>query len=110
MVTNAGEFVHEFNIGTKKMHLNHQSEMIKMMESGVLETDQINHKKMMGKNGASMGHKDLNSVLLEPKKMGEVIWKFAKAGKIEFACNVPGHYEDGMKGHVMFKGRPYVAS
>ena len=29
---------------------------------------------------------------IEPGKAGEVIWKFAKAGSLEFACNVPGHY------------------
>ena len=111
VVMNAGEFVHEFNIGTKKMHLGHQAEMMKMMENGVLESDKINHQKMMmGKKGKSMAHKDPNSVLLEPQKTGVVIWKFAKAGKIEFACNVPGHYEDGMKGRVMFNERPSIGS
>ena len=76
-----------------------------MMEHGVLEADKINHDLMkmdMG-GGKTMEHNDPNSLLLEPGKSGEVTWTFAKAGKIEFACNVPGHYDAGMMGPVLFK-------
>jgi len=41
--------------------------------------------------------------LLEPGKSGEVIWKFTKPTKLEFACNVPGHYQSGMVGKIKFK-------
>jgi len=104
-ITNAGEFVHEFNIGTRAMHEVHQKEMMMMMEHGALEPDRINHQMMkmdMG-HGKTMEHNDPNSVLLEPGKTGEVIWKFSEAGNIEFACNVPGHYQAGMMGKVNFK-------
>ena len=104
-ITNAGEFVHEFNIGTNQMHAAHQKEMMMMMEHGALEPDKINHHKMkmdMG-HGKTMEHNDPNSVLLEPGKSGEIIWKFTKSGNIEFACNVPGHYESGMMGKINFK-------
>jgi len=107
VVKNDGEFVHEFGIGTTASHAAHQKEMMMMMEHGALEADKINHKMMkmdMG-GGKMMGHSDPNSVLLEPGKSGEVIWKFSKANAIEFACNVPGHYEAGMMGHVRFKGQ-----
>lgn len=30
----------------------------------------------------------------------EVIWQFTKAGKVDFACLQPGHYDAGMKGAV----------
>jgi uncharacterized cupredoxin-like copper-binding protein len=43
-------------------------------------------------------HSDPNSVLLEPGQSGEVVWTFPRDGEIEFACNVPGHYEAGMQG------------
>ena len=105
VVKNTGDFVHEFNIGTAAMHAGHQKEMIMMMEHGALEVDKINHKMMnmnMG-GGKTMQHNDPNSVLLEPGKSGEVIWTFTKASNIEFACNVPGHYDAGMMGKVNIK-------
>ena len=39
VVTNTGEFVHEFNIGTPDMHTAHREEMAMMMEHGILEAD-----------------------------------------------------------------------
>ena len=45
-------------------------------------------------------HDEANSVLLEPGKSGEVIWTFPEHAELEFACNVPGHYETGMHGKV----------
>jgi Cu(I)/Ag(I) efflux system protein CusF len=30
-----------------------------------------------------------------------VVWQFSRAGKIDFACLQPGHYDAGMKGAVM---------
>ena len=105
VIKNAGEFVHEFNIGTAAMHAAHQKEMMMMVEHGALEPDKINHKMMMMDmgGGKTMKHDDPNSVLLEPGKSGEVIWIFSKAADIEFACNVPGHYDAGMVGQILFK-------
>lgn len=102
VILNKGEFVHEFNIGTAAMHASHQQEMMMMVEHGVLETDKINMQMMsmdMG-NGMTMKHDDPNSVLLEPGKTAEIVWTFAKTMELEFACNVPGHYESGMMGNV----------
>jgi uncharacterized cupredoxin-like copper-binding protein len=102
VIKNNGEFVHEFNIGTAAMHAGHRKEMMMMVEHGILEPDKINHAKMkmdMG-GGKTMEHNDPNSVLLEPKKSDEVIWKFSESAKLEFACNVPGHYESGMVGNI----------
>ena len=45
IVTNHGQFVHEFNIATKKMHLKHQPEMMKMVENEILLVDRIDKKK-----------------------------------------------------------------
>ena len=104
-ITNKGELVHELNLGTADMHAAHQKEMELMVEHGVLEADKINYKMMkmdMG-GGKTMEHDDPNSVLLEPGKSGEIIWKFTKATELEFACNIPGHYEAGMMGRVRFK-------
>ena len=74
-VENAGKLVHEFNIANK----------------------------MMAKMDKSMGHSHSNSVLLEPKQKGNIIWKFDNAVNIEVACNVPGHYQAGMIAKVNIK-------
>ena len=78
-VENLGELVHEFNIANKMMHIKHQPEM-----------------KKMAKMDKAMAHSHSNSVLLEPKQKGNIIWKFDNAVNIEIACNVPGHYQVGM--------------
>jgi uncharacterized cupredoxin-like copper-binding protein len=98
IVYNYGELVHEFNIATKEMHIKHQPEMMKMVEHEILLADRIDKEKMkeMAKKDHSMAHSHSNSVLLEPNKIGEIIWKFNTDTKLEVACNVPGHYEVGM--------------
>jgi len=97
-VENAGILVHEFNIANKMMHMKHQPEMQKMAENGILLAFSIDKEKMqkMAKMDKTMGHSHSNSVLLEPKEKGNIIWKFDNAVNIEIACNVPGHYQAGM--------------
>ena len=98
IIHNYGELVHEFNIATKEMHIKHQPEMMKMVENQILLANKIDKKKMkeMAKKDHSMAHSHSNSVLLEPKQSAELIWKFSTNANLEAACNVPGHYEDGM--------------
>jgi len=97
-IENAGDLVHEFNIANKMMHLKHQPEMEKMVENEILLADSIDKKKMeqMSKIDKTMAHSHNNSILLEPKQKGNIIWKFDNAVNIEIACNVPGHYQAGM--------------
>ena len=104
-VKNAGMLVHEFNIANKMMHMKHQPEMVKMAENGILLAFSIDKEKMkkMAKMDKSMGHSHSNSVLLEPKQKGDIIWKFDNAINIEVACNVPGHYQAGMIAKVNIK-------
>ena len=104
-VENAGMLVHEFNIANKMMHMKHQPEMLKMAENGILLAFSIDKEKMkkMEKMDKSMSHSHSNSVLLEPKQKGYIIWKFDNAINIEVACNVPGHYEAGMIAEVDIK-------
>ena len=80
------------------MHLKHQPEMEKMVENEILLADSIDKKKMeqMSKIDKTMAHSHNNSILLEPKQKGNIIWKFDNAVNIEIACNVPGHYQAGM--------------
>ncbi len=102
VVSNKGSLVHEFNVGTPDMHEARQAEMMMLVEHGVIQGGTLNHAMMemdMG-GGHSMKQDDPNSVLLEPGDSREVVWKFTGAGDIEFACNVPGHYQAGMYGDV----------
>lgn len=81
IVSNTGDVMHDFTIGTPAMHRAHQKEMKAMMRTGKME-----------------GHDDGNAIMLEAGETKELVWRFAKAQNLEFACNVPGHYEAGMKG------------
>lgn len=93
VIKNKGELVHEFTIGNPEMQKMHQAEMMKMMEEGKLMADKV-------APGVVHGHP--NTALVEPGKTKEVVWKFAKDDTLEFGCNVPGHYEQGMKGRFQF--------
>lgn len=106
-IRNAGEYVHEFNIGTPDMHMDHQSEMQMMVDHGVLMPDRIDlaaAKAMQASMGHGM-HDDPNSALLAPGKSAEIIWTFPKDHDVvlEFGCNVPGHYGSGMVGDFTMK-------
>jgi len=99
VVSNDGEFVHEFNLGTETMWQGHMDEMMKMMDTGMMTVDKIDHDKMMK---AGMMHDDANSVLVEPGQKAKVTWTFGEKTELGFACNVPGHRESGMVGDISF--------
>ena len=105
IITNLGEMVHEYNIGTKEMHIKHQPEMQKLIDHEIIIFDKIDKKKMkeMAKKDHSLAHSHSNSIMLEPKTQGEIIWKFSKDIELEMACNIPGHYESGMVGKIITK-------
>ncbi len=67
----------------------------------------VNHE-MMKMDHSKMGlpemkHDDPNTVLVEPGKTAELVWKFTQDTTLEFACNMPGHYESGMAGKIQFR-------
>jgi uncharacterized cupredoxin-like copper-binding protein len=95
VVKNKGELVHEMTIGTPEMQKEHQAEMIKMMDAGHRHPDEV---------VGNMGHNHGNSALVEPGQEKEIIWMFHKGATLEFGCNVPGHYESGMKGRFVVQG------
>ena len=102
IIHNKGALVHEFNIATAEMHVAHQPEMMMMVQHGVLMGDRIDHdaaKAMQASMGHGM-HEEPNSVLLEPGKSGEIVWTFPEHAELQFACNVPGHYDAGMQGDI----------
>ena len=103
VLVNKGQLLHEFNLGNAAMHADHQQEMLKMQQSGQLLPTAMKpgmDHAAMGHDQVSMRHDDPNSVLVEPGKTGELTWTFSKATRLEFACNIPGHYQAGMKGDL----------
>lgn len=79
-IVNEGEEVHEFVMDTKHANAEHKELMAKFPE---------------------MEHDDPNAVRLEPGEEAEILWTFTNAGTFEFACLLPGHYENGMHGPLI---------
>ena len=108
ILKNEGEFLHEFNIGSPHSHAKHQKEMMQMMEMGMLTATGVDGAKMNmphgGMGNSAMKHDDANSVLVRSGETKELIWKFAKSPGLEYACNLPGHYQAGMVGRFKIKG------
>lgn len=108
VLINKGRLLHEFNLGSAVTHAEHQQEMLKMQQSGLLTPTAMKQGMDHGAMGqgamdhgeAGMSHEDPNSVLVEPGKTAELTWTFNKAARLEFACNIPGHYQAGMKGDL----------
>lgn len=84
LITNTGQLRHEFSLGTRQELQEHYAMMKKFPD---------------------MVHEEANKVTLEPGATGEVIWKFTKAGVVDFACLYPGHYEAGMKGYIQVSNK-----
>lgn len=78
-ITNDGETEHEFVMDTMAM---------------------IQEHKALMERSPEMDHDDPNAVRLDPGETGEILWTFGKAGRFEFACLLPGHYESGMHGSL----------
>ncbi len=76
LVSNDGAIRHEFSIGNAE--------------------DQVKHAAMMRKM-PDMDHDDPNTVSLEAGKTGKLSWRFMGEDTVVFACNIPGHFEAGMK-------------
>ena len=105
VLKNEGSLLHEFNLGMAAAHAAHQKEMAAMFQNGTLsptgaqDMSNMDHA-MGGMKMVGMKHDDPNSVLIEPGATEELVWTFTKATGLEFACNIPGHYQSGMVGKV----------
>jgi uncharacterized cupredoxin-like copper-binding protein len=79
VVKNLGKVKHEMSLGTEKELLEHLEQMKKYPD---------------------MEHDEPSKLSLAPGKQGEIVWQFTKAGPVNFACLMPGHFEAGMKGAI----------
>lgn len=78
-IANAGKLPHELVIGSL--------------------ADLKAHAIEMRKN-PGMRHDEPNAITLNPGQRGSLVWKFDRAGTVDFACTIPGHMEAGMIGRV----------
>jgi len=79
VVKNTGQLTHEMVLGSEK--------------------DLKAHAELM-KKFPEMEHAEPNMLTLAAGKSGELVWKFSRAGVVNFACLQPGHFDAGMKGQV----------
>ena len=112
VLKNDGVLLHEFNIGTASMHVRHQAEMLMFRQHGMLNQKSVNRTQIENYSGKgdSMSHNDPTSELHDPGTSTELVWKFTKAMVLQFACNIPGHYESGMLGAFVFSEKPEQVS
>ncbi len=92
VVRNDGLDPHELLIGTAVEHAEHRKMMRDMME-----------RQKKGEHVHAMPDMDHGSgVSVPPGKTASFVWTFARTPNLEFACDIPGHYEDGMRGPINF--------
>ena len=89
VVRNTGKVMHELVIGTRE-ELNAHAEMMK--------------------KHPNMEHDEPYMAHVEPGKTGEIVWTFNRAGRFEFGCLIPGHFDAGMKGGITVAVRPKAAA
>ncbi|GLS03711.1 copper oxidase [Chitiniphilus shinanonensis] len=82
VITNTGKLAHEFSVGDA--------------------ASQRAHALMMKKMPDMKHADDPSAVSLAPGETRQLVWRFDKAmsGDVIFACQVPGHYDAGMKTNV----------
>lgn len=78
IITNKSSIVHEFVIASHAEHLE--------------------HRKMMQQMSDMTMNDEPNGVTVQPNQTNELVWKFGKDKDVEFACDIPGHAEQGMVG------------
>jgi len=86
-VVNAGPVDHDFTLGDAKAEAEHRAEMLEMAAKGMTHGDEA------------------NAIMLKPGQSKQLIWKFTKPGRLEFDCNIPGHWESGMRGTIEVAGK-----
>lgn len=82
VVKNTGGVPHEFMLGE-----------IKALKA---------HAEVMRQH-PTMEHDEPNAITVQPAETGELIWHFTTAGRVDFACLIPGHFEQGMKGGIQVR-------
>lgn len=78
-ITNRGALRHEFVIGDQRFQAQHMREMAQMPDMTMSEANEAD---------------------LAPGRTKTIVWRFSRPGEFLFACDLPGHAQKGMLGHI----------
>ncbi|QEA37635.1 copper-binding protein [Pistricoccus aurantiacus] len=96
-ISNTGNIEHEFVIGDAAAQAEHREMMRQMPSSG-------GHDMSAGHHTGGHGN-EMPAVTIAPGETATLVWTAPQdTRKVEFACNIPGHYESGMKGDIHIQG------
>ncbi|WP_035583658.1 MULTISPECIES: cupredoxin domain-containing protein [unclassified Halomonas] len=96
-ITNTGNLEHEFVIGSKEAQEEHRQMMLDMANG---DHDMSN---MAHGESHDMANMSMAGVTIAPGETGTLLWSVPdNANQLEYACNIPGHYESGMYGNFSF--------
>lgn len=102
-VVNTGDVEHEFVIGDADAQEEHRQQMQQMASDGHGSHGEHGSHGGHGSHGAH--EDDLPSVTLAPGETATLVWTAPEQlDGLEFACNIPGHYEAGMVGEFTSEG------
>ena len=94
-ITNTGNLEHEFVIGSKEAQEEHRQMMLNMANGGGHDMSNMSHG-----DGHDMASMNMVGVTIEPGETGTLLWSVPdNVNELEYACNIPGHYESGMYGN-----------
>ena len=79
VITNEGQMLHEFVLGTQKVLDEHAALMVKF---------------------PNMEHSEPYMAHVPVGKNKALVWTFNRPGTFNFACLIAGHYQAGMKGQI----------
>lgn len=103
VVTNTGNLEHEFVIGDTAAQREHREMMQSMMTQGHGDGGHGGHGGHDMAEGAHGG--SMPSVTLKPGEAQTLVWTAPdNVDALEYACNIPGHYEAGMYGSIRLEG------
>ncbi|BBI76141.2 hypothetical protein HAALTHF_53090n [Vreelandella aquamarina] len=105
-ITNTGNLEHEFVIGSKEAQEEHRQMMLNMANGGGHDMSNMAHgeghdmSNMSNGDGHDMASMDMAGVTIAPGETGTLLWSVPdNVNELEYACNIPGHYESGMYGN-----------
>jgi uncharacterized cupredoxin-like copper-binding protein len=105
-ITNTGNLEHEFVIGSKEAQEEHRKMMLDMANSeghdmsNMSQDDGHDMANMSQGEGHDMSSMSMAAVTIAPGETGSLLWSVPdNANELEYACNIPGHYESGMYGN-----------
>ncbi|QTP58450.1 copper-binding protein [Billgrantia antri] len=99
-IHNSGALAHEFVIGDRAAQEEHRRMMQEMGGHGHGHGDHGGHDMAEGEHGGNMP-----AVTIAPGETATLVWTAPEgASQLEYACNIPGHYEAGMVGQIDLEG------